>query len=84
MLALITKASDFFWYQFKEINTLESLLKIADRLIVEPNNYTKDEIKYWDGFKEKDIPKLEKAKIVITIYDDYVEQRGNKHENNRV
>jgi len=73
MLALITKTSDHYWYQFKEINTLESLLKIADRLIVSPNTYTKDIVDFWDGFKEKDIPKLEKAKIEITIYDDYVE-----------
>jgi hypothetical protein len=73
MLALITKASDDYWYQFKEVNTLESLLKIADSLIVSQNTYTKDILDFWDGFKEEDIPKLEKAKIEIKIYDDYVE-----------
>ena len=73
MLALITKASDDYWYQFKEINTLESLLKIANSLIVSPNTYTKDIINFWDGFKEEDMPKLEKAKIEVKIYDDYVE-----------
>lgn len=73
MLVLITKASDDYWYQFRNINTLEEALKIAPRIIVEKNYYTEDEVKFWDGFKKEDIPKLKQVKINITIYDDYVE-----------
>ena len=73
MLALITKASDDYWYKFEEISNIEDLLKIDEYLIIKPNHHDEDEIPYWRGFKEKDISKLKKAKIEIQIYDDYVE-----------
>lgn len=73
MLVLIKKASDDDWYQFKNINTLEEVLKIAPTVIVSKNKYTKSILKYWEGFKQEDIPKLEQAKIKIMIYDDWIE-----------
>ena len=73
MLALITKASDSYWYEFKEINTVDDLLEIYDGIIVESNHFDKEDTKYWDGFKKEDVPKIEKAKINVIIYDDYVE-----------
>jgi hypothetical protein len=73
MLVLITKASDDYWYKFKEINTIEDLLKIDNRLIIQRNLYNKRDVKYWDGFAKEDIENLKKAKIEVIIYDDYVE-----------
>lgn len=73
MLVLVTKASDDYWYQFKEVNTIEDILKIDKSVIIEPNYHSVDEVPYWDGFKKSDAPLLEKAKINIIIYDDYVE-----------
>ena len=73
MLVLVTKASDDYWYEFKEVNTIEDLLKIDDSIIIIPNHYNKDDVQYWDGFKEEDISKLEKAKVNVIIYDDYIE-----------
>lgn len=73
MLVLITKASDDYWYEFKNVNTLEEVLKIAPRVIIERNLYTEDEVKFWEGFKKEDISKLKQAKINITIYDDWIE-----------
>ena len=73
MLALITKASDDYWYEFKEVSNIEDLLKIDNYLIIRPNLHGEDEIEFWKGFKEEDIPNLEKAKIEVQIYDDYVE-----------
>jgi len=73
MLVLVTKASDDYWYEFKEVNTIEDLLKIDDSIIIKPNYYNKDVVQYWDGFKEEDISKLEKAKVNVIIYDDYIE-----------
>ena len=70
MLVLITKASSDYWYDFKEINTLEEILKIAPRVVIEKNDYTEDYVAFWDGFKKEDIPKLKQAKINIMIYDD--------------
>ena len=73
MLALITKASDSYWYEFKEINTLDDLLEIYPSIIVEPNHFDKESTKFWDGFKKEDVSKMEKAKINVIIYDDHVE-----------
>ena len=73
MFVLVTKASNDYWYQFKEVNTIEDILKIDKSVIIEPNSHSVDEITYWDGFKKSDALLLEKAKINIIIYDDYVE-----------
>ena len=73
MLVFITKASDDYWYDFKEVNTLEEVLEIAPRVVVEKNDYTEDEVEFWKGFKKEDIPKLRQAKINILIYDDWIE-----------
>lgn len=73
MLVLITKASDDFYYEFKEISKIEDLLEIDENLIISPNPYTEDDVEFWDGFLEEDIDKLKKAKIEVKIYDSYVE-----------
>lgn len=73
MLAIIQKASDDYWYEFRVINTIEDLLKIYPHTIVQPNLHDEDEIKYWDNFKKEDIPKLKEAKVEVIIYDDYIE-----------
>lgn len=73
MLAIITKASDDYWYKFKEITNIKDLLKIHRRVVVEKNDLGTDLIPFWEGFKYADIPLLEKAECHITIYDDYLE-----------
>ncbi len=73
MLAIITKASSDYYYRFKNINSVEDILSIYPSVIIEKNTFTRDEVEYWDGFNPKDIPNLEKAKIHIRIYDDYIE-----------
>lgn len=73
MLAIVTKASEDYWYEFKEINKVEELLNIYHSVIVEKNDYNEKIVSFWDGFKEEDIPLLEKAKLHITIYDSWVE-----------
>lgn len=77
MLALITKANEDFWYEFKNVNTIEELFKIYDSTIVEKNDYQnwtgKELLDFWTGFKKEDIPLMNKAKCHITIYNDYVE-----------
>lgn len=77
MLALITKASEDYWYEIKEVNTIEELFKIYPSTIVEKNEYKdwKDFtfLNFWDGIKKEDIPLIRKAECHITIYNDYVE-----------
>ena len=73
MLALITKASSDYYYRFKNINSVDDILSIYPRIIIEKNTYTRDIVEFWEGFKSEDIPNLEKSEINIIIYDDYVE-----------
>lgn len=73
MLAIITKASEDYWYEFKEIKTIEDVLKIYPSVIIGKNHYSINDVFHWKGFKEEDIPLLEQTKIHITIYDYWIE-----------
>ena len=77
MLALITKANDDYWYEFKKMKNIKDLFELYPIVIVERNdfqNWTEKELlTNWDGFKRKDIPLMNKAKVHVTIYNDYVE-----------
>ena len=78
MLVFVTKASDDYWYDFKEVNTLDDLMKIYDYIIIEKNTLYNNETeefftKFWEDFKKEDIPKAISAKYHVIIYDDYVE-----------
>ena len=73
MLAYITKASSGTYKEFKEINTIEDVLKIYKSVIITGNPYKGLPIKDWDGFSEDDKKNLSKAEIEITIYDSWVE-----------
>lgn len=73
MLTLITKASSDYWYTFKDINTLDDLIRLYPRVVVS-ENYHDSEIFYnWKGFKKEDISKALSAKYRVMIYDDYIE-----------
>lgn len=77
MLAIITKVTSDYWYEIKEVNTIEELFKIYHSTIVGKNEYhnwtEEDFLMYWDGIKKEDIPLMQRAECHITIYDDYVE-----------
>ena len=62
MKVLIEKASDRYYKEIKEINTLEELLKIDQSLIIETDETTIDLYKRYG-----------KIDCIVTIYDDYVE-----------
>lgn len=64
MKALITKASDWEWFDVKEVDSIEDVLKIAPRVIV--RIMEKDDWKKLDGQPDG-------CEIEIKIYDDFVE-----------
>ena len=64
MKALITKASDWEWFDVKEVDSIEDVLKIAPRVIV--RIMEKDDWKSLDGQPDD-------CEIEIKIYDDFVE-----------
>lgn len=82
MLVFVTKASDDYWHDFKEVNTLDDLMEIHDRIIIEKNDFYNNLINerlekfftnFWKDFKKEDIPKVVSAKYEVIIYDDWVE-----------
>jgi len=73
MLAIITKASDDYWYTFKEIKEVDDIISIHPSLVIEPNDFSVNEVEFWDGFREEDVPLLENASVHIIIYDSYIE-----------
>lgn len=64
MKALITKASDWEWFDVKEVDSIEDVLKIAPRVIV--RIMEKDDWKKLDGQPGD-------CEVEIKIYDDFVE-----------
>ena len=82
MLVLMTKASDDYWYEFREISSLDDLSKEMeeyDGVIIKLNVFYNDlpfleeNVEYWEGFNKEDIPKVLSAKYTVIIYDDYIE-----------
>ena len=73
MLAIITKASDDYWYEFKEIKEVDDIISIHPSLVIEPNDFSTDMVEFWEGFREDDVPLLESANLHIIIYDSYIE-----------
>ena len=75
MKVLVTKASEDYWYQVREVNTFDDLMRIYPQVIVERNHYIIDEdFDFWDGMVAEDIPKIKSCEFHVIIYDDYVEQ----------
>ena len=79
MTALITRVIDEYWYDIKEVFTIEELYDLMNKydneLIVRKNvDYTTPEdFDFWIGMNKEDIPKIIKAEIHVIIYDDYIE-----------
>lgn len=76
MLAIIFKASDSDFHDFKEVKTIEDLFNIAPSVILEENEFndwTKDELLEFWNITEEEADKVKKAQCQVTIYDDYVE-----------
>lgn len=72
MIAIITKASDRKWYEFKEINTIEDVLELDERTVVHRRD---DDVDYcWLPLKPGELEFIkEKVGCDIVIYDDYIE-----------
>ncbi len=64
MKALITKASEWDWFEVKEVNSIEDILKIHPRVVLEKID---DEYVTMFGDKYKGLD------IKIEIYDDWRE-----------
>lgn len=78
----MTKASDDYWYRFKEVSSLDDLSEEIEKyegVVVKLNGYynnlpyLEENLEYWEGFNKEDISKMISAKYTVIIYDDYIE-----------
>lgn len=63
MKALITKASEWDWFEVKEVNSIKDILAIAPSVVI---------YRIEDGWREFD-EQPDDCEIEIKIYDDYIE-----------
>ena len=81
MKAFITKVSDDKFlkpFNFHNIKAIERLIKEYDRIIIEDNDFWKDEsidtIKWCFNINNNKLAKhISESDYQITIYDDYIE-----------
>lgn len=78
MLFLVTKASNYDWYDFIETDSIKELIERCgqeDAIIIgkKPVLLNSEYAQYWEGFKAEDAPKFDEAKYRVLIYDDYIE-----------
>lgn len=78
MTVFVTKASDDYWYEIRNFNTMEDIQQFIEEceceIIIERNTYTDDEdFRFWDGMNPANIPTIKECPLHITIYNDYVE-----------
>ena len=80
MTVVVTKTSNNYWYQIRNINTIEDLMKISKKnksYIVQENwNYGDDPkqiMQFWDGMTLKDAEIISTLPYSVEIYDDYRE-----------
>jgi hypothetical protein len=78
---LMTKTSDYFWYQIKTIPNLESLISIfkdEGDLILQNNWHYKEDPKKianlnWSGMTLEDAKEISECEYMLEIYDTYRE-----------
>ena len=75
MLALVTKANSDYWYEFRNVETLDDLMRIYPVVIVQKNEYKNDKeiFDFWDGFKQEDKKLMKEANYHVIIYNGYIE-----------
>lgn len=80
MTVLVTKTSSDYWYQIRNVDSIESLMglsKKCKRYIIERNwDYQRDPneiIEFWDGMSLEDAKIISALPYTVEIYDDYRE-----------
>jgi len=76
MLVLVFKASSDDWYRIRNVETIEDILAIAPRVILEQNffeNENVEDLRSDGSFKPNDCEVIPRIKYSVTIYDDYIE-----------
>lgn len=76
MLVLVFKASDDEWYRIQNVETIEDILAIAPKVILEKNFFeyeSVEDLRSIGCFNPNDCKVVPRIKYSVTIYDDYIE-----------
>ena len=80
MTVLVTKTSNDYWYQIRNIDTIEDLMRISKTnksYVIQENWWfnedPKNMIKFWEGMTLADAKIITALPYEIEIYDDYRE-----------
>lgn len=80
MTVLVTKTSSNYWYQIRNIDTIEDLMRISKQnqsYVVQRNwHYGEDPeelIKFWEGLTLEDAKIISTLPYEVEIYNDYRE-----------
>lgn len=80
MTVLVTKTSNDYWYQIRNIDTIEDLMRISKTnksYVIEENWHCganpENIIRFWDGMTLEDAKIISTLPYAVEIYDDYRE-----------
>ena len=80
MTVVVTKTSNDYWYQIRNIDTIEDLMRISRKnksYVVQENWYYGEDaeeiIRFWDGMTLEDAKIISTLPYSVEIYDDYRE-----------
>ena len=80
MTVLVVKTSDDYWYQIRNVDSIESLMNLSKKCksyVIQHNWHYKEDpnkiIEFWDGMTLEDAKIISTLPYEVEIYDDYRE-----------
>ena len=79
MLVLVVKTNSDYWYQIRNIDSIEQLMKLdkCQSFVIQRNwqykDNPKDIVEFWDGMTLEDAKIISTLPYEVEIYNDYRE-----------
>lgn len=79
MLVVVTKTNSDYWYQIRNIDSIEQLMKLdkCQSFVIQRNGWYKDDpkdiVEFWDGMTLEDAKIISTLPYEVEIYNDYRE-----------
>jgi hypothetical protein len=79
MLVVVTKTNSDYWYQIRNIDSIEQLMKLdkCQSFVIQRNWWYKDDpkdiAKFWEGMTLEDAEIISTLPYEVEIYNDYRE-----------
>ena len=79
MLVVVTKTNSDYWYQIRNIDSIEQLMELDKHhsFVIQRNWWYKDDpedmVKFWEGMTLEDAKIISTLPYEVEIYNDYRE-----------